>query len=220
MSEELNARIKMPGNSSSINNTPPAPPIGSNGQDKKSIKFSLVESLKENSGFEPEAAEKIATKITANLKGKKNYTEEDVFKAANSIYGFDNGKNLGLRDGIDGLNNLYNVNYTTEEKTGTSKAIWEEAIGQSSKDDSRNIVSRSIERLKKDEQEITVDNIIKDLEAKGVLTNTQNPALRKILVSANEKGISPQQIEGAVIDDDNWRKLVGRIKDPKAPETP
>jgi hypothetical protein len=205
--------MPIPENTSTVN-----PPI-SRYQDKKSIKSELIESLKVNSKFNEEDAEKIAARITAKLpKGKKDYTEEDVFKAASSIYEFDNGKNLYVRDGIDGLNNLYNVNYTTEEKTGNSKAVWE-AISGSPDGDSRNIVSRSIGRLEKDKQDITVDNIIKDLETKGVFKDGQNPGLRNILKALKEKegkkgeeAISFEQIKEAVKDDDKWRDLIFKIK--------
>jgi hypothetical protein len=204
--------------------TPTVPPPISRYQDKKSIKSELIESLKVNSKFNEEDAEKIAARITAKLpKGKKGYTEEDVFKAASSTYGLDNGQNLRVRDGIDGINNLYNVTYTTEEKTGNSKAIWE-AISGSPDGDSRNIVSRSIGRLEKgkeDKKKITVDNIIEDLEAKGVLNkdDTKNPGLRNILKALKEKegkkgeeAISFEQIKEAVKDDDKWRDLIFKIK--------
>lgn len=196
--------------------------IGSSySKSKESIKSDLKTALEE-SGLLKDQADAIATKITANLKGKKNYTEEDVFKAANSIYGFDNGKNLGLRDGIDGLNNLYNVNYTTEAKTGDSKAIWE-AISGSPDGDSRNIVSRSIGRLEKDKQDITVNNIIEDLETKGVFKDGQNPRLNTILKAMNKKDISPEQLKEAVKDDAKWLELIGNVKGAKPkskPESP
>ncbi len=107
--------------------------------------------------------------------------------------------------------------YTTEEKTGNSKAVWE-AISGSPDGDSRNIVSRSIGRLEKDKQDITVDNIIEDLEAKGVFKDGQNPGLRNILKALKEKegegeeAISPEQIKEAVKDDDKWKGLINTLK--------
>jgi hypothetical protein len=139
--------------SGTINNQLPSPSIGSKGQDKKSIKSSLKESLEENSGFKPEDAEKIATAITAKLKGKENYTEEDVFKAA-KIYDFQNGKNNGILIAIEGLDPDVNIDYKYEDGKDT-QVIWREAISQSSKDSPSDIESSSVERPTKNKREIT-----------------------------------------------------------------
>ena len=88
---------------------------------KESIKQSLIK----NSGLDVDTAKAITDKITTQLdkdkKGKKNYTEEDIFQAASKIYNFDivgkQGGNRAIRDGIDALNDVVNVDYKYENAT-------------------------------------------------------------------------------------------------------
>ncbi len=129
--------------SGTVNNQlPGGPSSGSKGQDRKSIQFSLTESLKV-SGYPEEDAKKIAAEVAKGLKGKRKYTEEDVFEAA-KIYDCKNGKNSGILVAIEGLDpNNINIDYNHEDGKGT-EAIWREAISQSSQGDSSNIVKREI----------------------------------------------------------------------------
>ncbi len=182
---------------------------------RESIKQSLIK----NSDFKATDADNIAKAITAKLekdnKGKKNYTEEDVFKAASSIYKFDNGANHRLLNAIDLLDGEVNTN------NGTSKATWQ-AISGNPDGDSRNIVNRSMERLTKNEQEVTLANIIADLD-KSVFKDGQNPGLKKILEAAQEKGTTSEQLKEAVKDDAKWLELIGDVKGAKPkskPESP
>jgi hypothetical protein len=188
---------------------------------RESIKQSLIK----KSGLEAEQAEQITKAITAKLpKGKKCYTEEDIFKAASSIYSFDIGEDKGgnraIRDGIDALDGVVNVDYKYEDGQGTStsKATWQ-AISSNPDGDSRNIVSRSIGRLEKGQQGITVDNIIADLD-KSVFKGGQNLGLNTILKTMQEQGITSEQLKEAVKDDAKWLELIGNVKGAEAQTNP
>ena len=126
-----------------VSNSLYIPSIGSNGdpKDKKSIQSSLIESLKVNSDYDEKDAKKIATEVAKGLNGKRKYTEEDVFEAA--VKAFDPKGNDRLFKAIDLLNGDVNVDYKYEAGEGT-KAIWREAISQSSQGDSSDIVKREI----------------------------------------------------------------------------
>jgi hypothetical protein len=77
--------------------------IGSSySKSKESIKSDLKTALEE-SGLLKDQADKIATAITENLKGKKNYNEKDVFKAAQIAYDLTPGKNIKIFNVIDSL---------------------------------------------------------------------------------------------------------------------
>lgn len=107
---------------------------------KGSIKSSLIKSLQENSDYNEKDAEKIATKITKDLKGKE---VKDVFEKAAKIYDFKNGKNNGILFAIEGLDPNVNIDYKYKDGKGT-EAIWQEATSQSLEDDSSDIVKREI----------------------------------------------------------------------------
>jgi hypothetical protein len=77
--------------------------IGSSySKSKESIKSDLKTALQE-SGLLKVQADTIATAITENLKGKKNYNAQDVFKAANIAYDLTPGKNIKISNVIGSL---------------------------------------------------------------------------------------------------------------------
>lgn len=79
-----------------------------------------------------------------------------------------------------------------------------------------------MERLTKNEQEVTLANIIADLY-KSVFKDGQNPGLKKILEAAQEKGTTSEQLKEAVKDDAKWLELIGDVKGAKPkskPESP
>lgn len=198
---------------------------------KESIKQSLIK----NSNFNATAidknlseADKIVNAITEKLKkdnpSKKSYTEEDIFKAADSIYGFKNGANYRLLNAIDLLDGETNIQLSEGKALWISKgAVIDQTDEQGQLDDSRDMVYRSINSIKirnqkanEPNKEIRVQDILFDLSDQGVIKEgTQgfkNQHLYDNLVAMRDQGVTANEIREAIKDDKGWDKLIGTVK--------
>jgi hypothetical protein len=195
---------------------------------RESIKQSLIK----NSDFKATAidknlseADKIVNAITAKLKkdspSKQSYTEEDIFKAADSIYEFKNGANIRLRNAIDLLDGEINIQLSEGKALWISKGAVINKDGREQPDVSRNIISGSIKRIKAKDgtKEITVDDIIKDLKERKVIIVddqtgvTKNKHLHDNLVAMRDQGVTANEIIEAIKDDKGWDKLIRTVKE-------
>jgi len=183
----------------------------------------LKASLEEAGFNDPERQDKIIGDIANELqkKGTTQPIERDIFEAASKVYKFNNTTNLGLAKAIDGLDGEINIDLSgsTVQWTGTGAVINNDEREQP--DDSRNIIGRSIERIKATNgtTEITVDDIIEDLKEKNVIIVnhlgevTKNPHLYNNLVAMRDQGVTAEEITEATKSDENWNQLIGTVKE-------
>jgi hypothetical protein len=191
----------------------------------------LKASLEEAGFNDPERQGKIIGDIANELqkKGTTKPIERDIFEAASKVYKFNNKTNLGLAKAIDGLDGEINIDLSGSKVqwTGTGAVINKDEREQP--DDSRNIIGRSIERIKAKNgttngtTEITVDDIIKDLKGKNVIMVnhlgevTKNKHLHDNLVAMRDQGVTAEEIIKATNSDAEWNKLLGTVKETEFP---
>jgi hypothetical protein len=159
-------------------------------------------------------------------KGTTKPTKKDIFEAADEVYEFNNKTNLGLAKAIDGLDGEINIDLSESKVqwtgAGTGAVINKDEREQPN--DSRNIIGRSIERIKtkNSTKEITVPDILLDLEEKGVIKRGgshqgfKNKHLYDNLVAMRDQGVTAEEIIKATETetDTDWKKLIRRVKSP------
>jgi hypothetical protein len=150
--------------------------IGSSySKSKESIKSDLKTALEE-SGLLKDQADTIATTITENLKGKKNYNEKDVFKAAQIAYDLTPGKNIKILHVIDSLD----VNDPIEPPG--SKNEWVDAGAHSqpqlqAKELKKDIIAKDIAKIK---SEYTGGDINQKINLLSVFNKSDGDTTRQV----------------------------------------
>jgi hypothetical protein len=154
--------------------------IGSSySKSKESIKSDLKTALEE-SGLLKDQANTIATAITENLKGKKNYNEKDVFKAAQIAYDLTPGKNFNILNVIGslGVNDPIEPLGSKNEWVGAGARSQPQAK-ELEKDIASEIKDKDIAKIKR-EIEYTSGDINQKINLWGVFNKSDGDTTRQV----------------------------------------